>query len=51
MSDRSNTRLISAYLEESPAPLFLAGMFQTPPQNIHMTEKVEIDVMRQFVQE
>lgn len=46
MSDRSSTRLISAYLEESPAPLFLAGMFQTPPQNIHTTEKVEIDVMR-----
>jgi len=46
MSDRSNTRLISAYLEESPAPLFLAGMFQTPPQNIHMTEKIEVDVMR-----
>lgn len=46
MSDRSTTRLISAYLEESPAPLFLAGMFQTPPQNIHTTEKVEVDVMR-----
>lgn len=46
MSDRSNTRLINAYLEESSAPLFLSGNFQTPPRNIHSTEKVEIDVMR-----
>ncbi len=46
MSDASTSRLISAYLEESEAPLFLAGFFQTPPQNIHNGEKVEIDVMR-----
>lgn len=46
MSDRSTTRLIGAYLEEASAPLFLAGMFQTPPQNIHNTEKIEVDVMR-----
>jgi len=46
MSDRSNTRLLGAYLEESPAPLFFAGMFQTPKENIHNTEKIEIDIQR-----
>ena len=46
MSDRSTTRLIDAYLETSSAPLFLGGFFQTPPANIHNTEKIEIDVMR-----
>jgi hypothetical protein len=28
MSDRSNTRLISAYLEQAPAPMFLSGFFK-----------------------
>lgn len=46
MSDRSTVRLIDAYLETSSAPLFLGGFFQTPPSNIHNTEKIEIDVMR-----
>jgi hypothetical protein len=46
MSDRSTTRLIDAYLEQASAPLFLAGFFQTPPSNIHNTEKIELDVMR-----
>jgi len=46
MSDASNTKLLRAYFEESEAPMFLSGFFQTPPENIHSTEKVEIDIER-----
>jgi hypothetical protein len=46
MSDKSTTRLIAPYLEESTAPLFLSGMFQSPPQNFFNSQKVEYDIMR-----
>lgn len=46
MSDASNTRLIRMYMEEAEAPMFLSGFFQSPPENFHNTEKVEIDVLR-----
>jgi hypothetical protein len=39
--------MISAYFEESEAPLFLSGFFQTPPRNIHDSEEVEFDVVRE----
>jgi len=38
--------MIDMYVEESPAPLFLTGMFQTPPKNFFESEKVEIDIVR-----
>src|SRR5690606_36318620 len=34
------------YVEQAPAPGFLAGFFQSPPENYHTTEKVEFDVER-----
>jgi hypothetical protein len=46
MSDASNTRLIRMYMEEADAPMFLSGFFQSPPENFHNTEKVEVDVIR-----
>jgi hypothetical protein len=46
MSDASTRRLIDAYVQDSMAPMFLGGFFQTPPQNFYNSEKVEIDVMR-----
>jgi hypothetical protein len=46
MSDASTTRLIRLYMEEAEAPMFLSGFFQSPPENFHNTEKVEIDVLR-----
>jgi hypothetical protein len=46
MSDKSTSNMISAYLEEASAPMFLSGFFKTPPENVHTTEKVEIDIMR-----
>lgn len=46
MSDASTTAMLEMYEEESEAPLFLAGHFQSPQENFHTTEKVEIDVLR-----
>lgn len=46
MSDNSTQRMIEMYLEEAGAPMFLSGFYQTPARNIHNTEKVEIDVVR-----
>ncbi len=46
MSDASTTSLLAMYMEEATAPMFLSGFFQSPPQNFHNTEKVEIDVIR-----
>jgi hypothetical protein len=47
MSDLSTTRMLQMYEERAPSPLFLAGFFQTPPENIHNSEKVEIDILRE----
>jgi len=46
MSDASTKRMIEMYMEEAEAPMFLSGHFRTPPQNIHDTEMVELDVTR-----
>jgi hypothetical protein len=47
MSDTSTTQLIDMYLEEeATAPMFLAGLFRSPPQNFHTTEDVEMDIQR-----
>lgn len=46
MSDASTQKMLEMYLEDASAPRFLAGMFRTPPQNFHNSEKVEMDVIR-----
>jgi len=47
MSDASTKKMISAYIERNAQPTgFLAGFFQTPPENFHATEEVEIDIQR-----
>ena len=46
MSDASNTHMLSMYLEEASAPMFLSGFFRSPAENFHTTEKVEIDIER-----
>src|SRR5690606_19647227 len=45
-ADATTLRMISRYQEEAPAPLFLAGHFQSPPRNYHKQGKVKIDVQR-----
>jgi hypothetical protein len=44
--DNSSRRIIAAYSEQAPPPMFLMGFFKTPPQNIHNSEKIEIDIER-----
>jgi hypothetical protein len=46
MSDNSTVQLIDMYLEEASVPMFLAGLFRSPPQNFHTTEEIELDVQR-----
>lgn len=46
MSDASTTHMIGSYLEEASAPMFLSGLFRSPPENFHTSEDVEIDVQR-----
>lgn len=46
MSDESTKRMIEMYMEESTAPMFLSSFFKTPPKNIHSSEKIEIDILR-----
>ncbi len=46
MTDATTKRMLSAYRPLAGAPMFLSGWFQSPPQNFHRSEKVEIDVER-----
>lgn len=46
MTDATTVRMLDAYRDLAGAPMFLAGMFQTPPRNFHTTEKVELDIER-----
>lgn len=47
MSDNSTRTMIDLYVQEASAPMFLSGFFRTPPRNIHTSEYVEIDVIRE----
>lgn len=47
MSNDSTRRMIAAYIETAPAPMFLSGFFQSRPENFHNSEEVEIDVQRE----
>lgn len=46
MSDNSTIQLIDMYVERAPRPLFLSGMFQSPPRNFHTSQDIEFDVQR-----
>lgn len=46
MSDKTTKRMIGAYNQMASPTLFLSGMFQSPAQNFHNTEEVEIDIIR-----
>lgn len=46
MSTEATNRMIGAYNQEAPPTLFLTGLFQSPAENFHTSEKVEIDVVR-----
>lgn len=46
MSDQTTRRMIRAYIEDASSPMFLSGFFQTPPENFHTSERVEVDIER-----
>ncbi|MCP4444731.1 MAG: hypothetical protein GY811_05200 [Myxococcales bacterium] len=46
MSGSTKTRMIRAYNRMAAPMLFLSGFFQSPPENYHNTEEVEIDIVR-----
>jgi len=46
MSDSITKRMIRVYNQMAGTTLFLSGMFQSPPENFHSSEEVEIDIVR-----
>lgn len=46
MSDLTTKRLLKPFIEAAPAPMFFSSFFQSPPENFHASEEVEIDVQR-----
>ncbi len=46
MSGSVTKRMIDAYLQMAAPTLFLSGFFQSPAQNFHTSEEVEIDIVR-----
>lgn len=46
MSGATTKRMIRAYQQMAQPMLFLSGLFQSPPENFHTSEEVEIDIVR-----
>lgn len=46
MADSTTIRMLRAYIEDALSPMFLSGFFESPPENFHTSEKVEIDIER-----
>jgi len=46
MSDASTKKMISAYLKTGTPSMFLSSLFQSPAQNFHNSETIEIDIQR-----
>ena len=46
MSGSTTRHMISAYTQMAAPTMFLSGLFQSPPENFHESEEVEVDIMR-----
>lgn len=47
MSGSTTIRMLKAYVATTPPPsMFFSGMFQSPPENFHTSEEVELDIER-----
>lgn len=46
MSGNTTRRMISAYIQMASPLMFLSGLFQSPAQNFHSSEEIEIDIVR-----
>lgn len=46
MSGKTTIKMLKAYAPKAKPTMFLSGFFQTPPENFHASEEVEIDIQR-----
>lgn len=46
MSTETTLRMLAAYFQMANPTMFLSGLFQSPQQNFHSSEQVEIDIVR-----
>lgn len=46
MSTTATKRMLLAYNQSAPPTLYMSGKFESPPQNFHNSESVEIDIIR-----
>lgn len=46
MSDTTTRRMLRAYEQRAEPSLFLTSFFQSPPENFHASEAVELDIVR-----
>lgn len=46
MSDETTRRMLRMYEQQASPTMFLAGLFDSRPENFHNTEEVEIDIVR-----
>jgi hypothetical protein len=46
MSGLTTKRMLAAYMQMASPTLFLSGFFQSPPENFHTSEEVELDIVR-----
>lgn len=47
MSTENTTQMLELYRQQTQAPRFLTGMFQSPARNFHNSVDVEIDILRE----
>lgn len=42
----STKKMLAAYVQSTPAPMFLTSLFTAAPENFHNSEEIEIDIQR-----
>ena len=47
MTTENTTQMLELYKQQTQAPRFLTGMFQSPARNFHNSQDVEIDILRE----
>lgn len=47
MATENTVSMLDLYRQQTDAPRFLSGFFQSPARNFHNTEDVEIDILRE----
>lgn len=47
MATENTVKMLEAFRQQTTAPRFLSGFFQSPARNFHNTEDVEVDILRE----